>query len=159
MRLREEIAPYPLINRGPIKSIWCISSIRVGFRIVYRFLDLTRLYRSRLFTFSLCFFTIRFIVDTEGISSFEKTSFSILYRIASAHTPRYFDSCSLPSIRAFLIDKPIDHADTENDFRVLTGMASQLNYTEEQFNIMLKEVMEAYKKGGGSKLLEMAFSL
>jgi len=38
-------------------------------------------------------------------------------------------------------------------------MASQLNYTEEQFNIMLKEVMEAYKKDRGSKLLEMAFSL
>jgi tetratricopeptide (TPR) repeat protein len=59
----------------------------------------------------------------------------------------------------FLIEKSIDHADTESDFRVLTGMASQLNYTEEHFNLMLKEVMEAYKRDRGSKLLEMAFSL
>ena len=34
MRLREETAPYPLINRGPTQSIWCISSIFVGFRSV-----------------------------------------------------------------------------------------------------------------------------
>ena len=34
----------------------------------------------------------------------------------------------------FLIKKSICHADTESDFKVLTGMASQLNYTEELFN-------------------------
>ncbi|MGB3458639.1 MAG: tetratricopeptide repeat protein [Halobacteriota archaeon] len=71
---------------------------------------------------------------------------------------RLADGIKLVAI-CFLIEKSIDHADTENDFRVLTGMASQLNYTDEQFNLMLKEVMEAYKKDGGSKLLEMAFLL
>jgi len=70
---------------------------------VYRFLDLIRLYRSRLFTFRPCLFTIRFIVDAEGISSSENPSLFILYWIVSTPTPRYFDSCSLPSIRAFLM--------------------------------------------------------
>jgi tetratricopeptide (TPR) repeat protein len=71
---------------------------------------------------------------------------------------RMADGIKLVTI-CFLIEKSIDHADTENAFRALTGMASQLSYTEEQSNLMLKEVMEAYKKDRGSKLLEMAFSL
>jgi tetratricopeptide (TPR) repeat protein len=69
---------------------------------------------------------------------------------------RMADGIKLVTI-CFLIEKSIDHADTENDFRALTGMASQLNYTEEQSNLMLKEVMEAYKKDRGSKLLESLF--
>jgi tetratricopeptide (TPR) repeat protein len=76
----------------------------------------------------------------------------------AAEQDRMADGIKLVAI-CFLIEKSIDPADTESDFRVLTGMASQLNYTEEQFNLMLKEVMEAYKKDRGSKLLEIAFLL
>ncbi len=64
----------------------------------------------------------------------------------AAKQDRLVDGIKLVAF-CFLIEKSIDHADTENAFRVLTGMASQLNYIEEQFNLMLKEVMEAYKKG------------
>ena len=66
-------------------------------------MDLIRLYRSRLFTFRPCLFTIRFIVDAEGILSSENPSLFIRYWIVSAPTPRYLDSCSLPSIKAFLM--------------------------------------------------------
>jgi tetratricopeptide (TPR) repeat protein len=81
-----------------------------------------------------------------------------LLGMLAAEQDRLADGIKFVAI-CFLIEKPIDHADTEKDFRVLTGMASQLNYTGEQFNLMLKEVMEAYKKDRGSNLLEMAFSL
>ncbi|VVB96564.1 Tetratricopeptide repeat protein [uncultured archaeon] len=57
----------------------------------------------------------------------------------------------------YLIDNFIGHADTENDFKVLAGMASKLNYTEEQFKAMLNEVEQSYKKDRGTRLLESVF--
>ncbi len=39
----------------------------------------------------------------------------------------------------------------------IPGMATQLNYTQEQFRAMFKEVAESYQKDEGSEILEMAF--
>ena len=57
----------------------------------------------------------------------------------------------------FLIDQSIDHRDAETDFRSLANMTAALEYTPEQFQAMLQEVREAYKKDRGRALLEAAF--
>ena len=57
----------------------------------------------------------------------------------------------------YLIDQSIGHGDTESDFRNLTAMASQLNYTQEQFDSMLQQVDESYQADRGQSLLRDAF--
>ncbi len=57
----------------------------------------------------------------------------------------------------YLIENSIGHADTENDFKALAGMASQLNYTEEQFKAMLNEVAQTYSKDQGTTFLDSIF--
>ncbi len=74
----------------------------------------------------------------------------------AAEMNRLADGIKLASI-CYLIEHSIGHAYTERDFKVVTEMASRLNYTDEQFNIMLKEVAESYQTDGGSEILEMAF--
>jgi hypothetical protein len=48
-----------------------------------------------------------------------------------------------------LIDASIGHGKTQNDFKALLGMASELNHTQEQIDTMLKEAAEAYEKDRG----------
>ncbi len=57
----------------------------------------------------------------------------------------------------FLIDQSIGHGDTESDFKMLSQMAAQLSYTQEQFDAMLGEVIEAYKADRGRGLIDAAF--
>jgi hypothetical protein len=57
----------------------------------------------------------------------------------------------------YLIEASIGHGDTQKDFGVLAGMASELNYTEEQIDSILKEVAELYQKDRGKGLIEAAF--
>ena len=56
-----------------------------------------------------------------------------------------------------VIDASIGHGDTESDFKALTGMASELKYTEEQTKALLKEVTKAYQKDRGQSLIDAAF--
>ncbi|MCI0489842.1 MAG: CHAT domain-containing protein [Blastocatellia bacterium] len=56
----------------------------------------------------------------------------------------------------YLIDRSIGHGDTESDFRALTQMVSQLNYTQEQVDAMLREVGEAYQQDRGLGLVKAA---
>jgi tetratricopeptide (TPR) repeat protein len=56
----------------------------------------------------------------------------------------------------FLIDQSIGHGDTESDLRTVTGMATQLNYTQEQFQAMMQEVAEAYRQDRGGGLVRGA---
>lgn len=74
-----------------IYSNWIQDGI--SFFGFYSFISLTLVY------FHSMFFMMRLIVDTDGITSSEKPCCSSRYWIASAPTPRYFYSCSLPSIR------------------------------------------------------------
>ncbi len=56
-----------------------------------------------------------------------------------------------------LIEASIGHGDTQKDFEVLIGLASDLNYAEEQIDSMLKEVAEIYEKDQGKGFIEAAF--
>ncbi len=57
-----------------------------------------------------------------------------------------------------VIDASIGHAETESDINALSGMASELKYTQVQIEAMLKEVAEAYKRDRGLSLIQAAFS-
>ena len=57
----------------------------------------------------------------------------------------------------YLIDASIGHGDAESDFRSLSGMASKLGYTQDQFDAMLREVQESYQRDRGWSLIEAAF--
>ena len=57
----------------------------------------------------------------------------------------------------FLIDQSIGHGDAEKTFAALVGLASELQYTQEQFAAMLREVAEAYARERGQGLLRAAF--
>ncbi len=56
-----------------------------------------------------------------------------------------------------VIDAAIGHGDAESDFKALSDMASELKYSQEQLEAMLKEVAEAYQKDHGQGLIEAAF--
>jgi len=43
-------------------------------------------------------------------------------------------------------------------FEKLSGMASQLKYSKESFDTMLKEVAESYHQDRGQSLIDAAFS-
>jgi len=58
----------------------------------------------------------------------------------------------------YLIDASIGHGDAESDFRSLSGMASQLNYTQDQFDAMHLEVQESYHRDRGWSLIDAAFA-
>jgi tetratricopeptide (TPR) repeat protein len=57
----------------------------------------------------------------------------------------------------FLIDQSIGHGETQSDLQMLSQMAAQLNYTQEQFDAMFKEVIEEYQKDRGWALIRAAF--
>jgi len=57
----------------------------------------------------------------------------------------------------YLIDASIGHGDAQSDFQSLSGMASKLNYTQEQFEAMLREVAESYQRDRGRSLIDAAF--
>jgi tetratricopeptide (TPR) repeat protein len=57
----------------------------------------------------------------------------------------------------FLILKSIGHGSTEIASRNLTVATSQLNYTQEQFDSMLRQVAESYQADRGQSLLRDAF--
>jgi tetratricopeptide (TPR) repeat protein len=57
----------------------------------------------------------------------------------------------------FLIDQSIGHGNTQSDLQTLSQMATQLNYTQEQFDAMLKEVVQEYQKDRGWGLICAAF--
>jgi tetratricopeptide (TPR) repeat protein len=60
-------------------------------------------------------------------------------------------------VLCYLIDQAIDHTDTDSDWRALAGMASELHYTQEQIEMLLQQVAEAYEADRGRGLLEAAF--
>jgi tetratricopeptide (TPR) repeat protein len=57
----------------------------------------------------------------------------------------------------YLIDKAIGHGETQSDFRTLSTMTSQLAYTQEQIDDLLRRVAEAYQADRGAGLLRAAF--
>jgi tetratricopeptide (TPR) repeat protein len=60
-------------------------------------------------------------------------------------------------VLCYLIDQAIDHTDTDSDWCALAGMASELHYTQEQIEMLLQQVAEAYEADRGRGLLEAAF--
>jgi hypothetical protein len=57
----------------------------------------------------------------------------------------------------YLIDQSIGHGDQESDLQVLLEMASNLGYTQEQFDAMLQEVVTSYQSDDGGELIRNAF--
>jgi tetratricopeptide (TPR) repeat protein len=57
----------------------------------------------------------------------------------------------------FLIDRSIGHGDTEKDFQILSAMASELDYSQEQIDELLRQVAESYQADQGRRLLQEAF--
>ncbi|MFZ3149283.1 MAG: tetratricopeptide repeat protein, partial [Methanothrix sp.] len=51
----------------------------------------------------------------------------------------------------------ISDADAKIAFETFSGMASELRYTQEQFDTLMKEVADAYRKDRGQGLIEAAF--
>ena len=58
----------------------------------------------------------------------------------------------------YMIDASIGHGDTESDLQSLSKMASQIQYTQEQFDAMLSEVQKSYQCDRGWSLIEAAFA-
>jgi tetratricopeptide (TPR) repeat protein len=58
---------------------------------------------------------------------------------------------------AYTILSSIGHAKVNMSFENLSGMASELSYTQEQLDALLKEVTEAYRKDRGQSLIDAAF--
>lgn len=56
-----------------------------------------------------------------------------------------------------LMDASIGHGDTQSDFKALSVIASEIGYPQEQIEVLLKDVAEAYKKDGGRRLIDSAF--
>ena len=57
----------------------------------------------------------------------------------------------------FLIDKAIGHGDAPTDFRTLSGMCSNLGYSQKQVDEMLQSVGESYRQDRGASLLKETF--
>ena len=49
------------------------------------------------------------------------------------------------------------HGDALRDLEVLSSMASELGYNQEQLDALQKEVAEAYQKDRGQSLIDAAF--
>ncbi|MGB7570173.1 MAG: tetratricopeptide repeat protein, partial [Methanothrix sp.] len=58
---------------------------------------------------------------------------------------------------SFLINNSIRHEKAQLSFKNLSAMASQLKYTQESFDAMLKEVTESYARDRGWSLIRAAF--
>jgi tetratricopeptide (TPR) repeat protein len=58
----------------------------------------------------------------------------------------------------YRIDREIGHGDTESDWRAVTQLAAQLDYTQDQLNAALREAGESYARDRGSELLQQAFA-
>ena len=58
---------------------------------------------------------------------------------------------------SYLINVSIAHEKSQISIDTLSSMASELKYTQESFDIMLKEVAESYSKDRGQSLLVAAF--
>ncbi len=56
-----------------------------------------------------------------------------------------------------LIFANIGHSDAKRSFENLSAVASQLSYSQEQLDALLKEVAEAYQKDRGQGLIDAAF--
>ena len=91
------------------------------------------------------------IWDREG----EASTFYQLGILAwnQGHSP---EGLRLMALACFM-DSSIGHVDAKNDFEALSGMASELKYTQGQTEAMLKEVVEAYKVDRGQSLIDAAF--
>ncbi|HSD57191.1 MAG TPA: hypothetical protein VLB04_03335 [Methanotrichaceae archaeon] len=53
----------------------------------------------------------------------------------------------------WLINSSIYHVDAQSDVKNLFVMASELGYTQEQLEAMMKEVTEVYGKDRGKELI------
>jgi hypothetical protein len=58
---------------------------------------------------------------------------------------------------AYIIISSIGHADAKKGFKNLSNMASELSYTQEQLDALLKEVAKTYQKDRGQSLIDAAF--
>lgn len=58
---------------------------------------------------------------------------------------------------AYTMLSSIGHANVKKCFEGLSGMASRLKYTQEQFDALQKEVADAYREDRGQSLIEAAF--
>ncbi len=58
---------------------------------------------------------------------------------------------------SFLIEKSIGHGEAQYSFKNLSNMASQLKYSQESIDAMLKEVAESYASDRGWSLIRAAF--
>jgi tetratricopeptide (TPR) repeat protein len=76
--------------------------------------------------------------------------------ILAAKVGRLAEGARLVAL-CFLIDQSIGHGDAEKDSRSLAGMATDLKYTPEQVQALLREVTQAYQKDRGRGLLDAAF--
>ena len=55
------------------------------------------------------------------------------------------------------IDRSIGHANTANDLDVMSRLAAEMNYTEEQMVRILQDVIHSYESDRGWGLLKAAF--
>jgi tetratricopeptide (TPR) repeat protein len=76
--------------------------------------------------------------------------------ILAAQLGRSEAGLRLVTLSAMLLQS-LGHADLKRVEPWVNGLASQLNYTQGQFQAMLRQVAEAYRKDGGRGLVEAAF--
>lgn len=60
-------------------------------------------------------------------------------------------------VLAYLMLSDMGNANAKRGFEVLIEMASKLNYTQQQLDVLQQEVAEAYRKDRGQGLIEAAF--
>jgi hypothetical protein len=58
---------------------------------------------------------------------------------------------------SYLINASIGHEKTKKSFESLSKVASQLSFSQEQLDAVLRDVVEAYQKDRGQGLIEAAF--
>jgi hypothetical protein len=76
--------------------------------------------------------------------------------IMSSKLDRADEGLRLLALSATIL-KSVGHADLKQVGPWVDQLAYQLQYTQEQFNVMLREVQEAYDRDWGSGLIEAAF--
>jgi tetratricopeptide (TPR) repeat protein len=69
---------------------------------------------------------------------------------------RAFEGLRLVAL-CYLMSVSIGHRDTQDYFRALSNMASELKYTQEQFDSVQEDVAEAYRQDRGKGLIDAAF--
>jgi tetratricopeptide (TPR) repeat protein len=85
----------------------------------------------------------------------EATTFYLLGLLSGAQG-RLQEGLNLVALSNIMLSS-ISDADAKIAFKTFSGMASELRYTQEQFDTLMKEVSEAYQKDRGQGLIDAAF--